>query len=275
MVKFYQSLENWRPISLLNVDYKIATKVIANRVKSVISTIIHNSQTGFIKGRYIGENIRLLFEIIDNAEDEDKPGLIFFSDFEKAFDSVDHTFIISCLKHFNFGEDFIRLVKLFYHDAKSCVSNNGNMSKFFPIRRGVRQGCPLSTYLFIICIELLSHKISTTEDIKGIFFTNMEFKKSLFADDASFILDGSFKSFQTLIDILDDFSYIFGLKITPNKCQVLRIGNMTKSNVVYLKDRKFQWSSTEACSLGMTFCTNKENIFRANLEPKSASLKNV
>ena len=90
------------------------------------------------------------------------------------------------------------------------------MSKFFPIRRGVRQGCPLSTYLFIICIELFSHKISTTEDIKGIFFTNMEFKKkSLFADDASFILDGSFKSFQTLIDILDNFSYISGLKLTP------------------------------------------------------------
>ena len=142
------------------------------------------------------------------------------------------------------------------------------MSKFFPIRRGVRQGCPLSTYLFIICIELLSHKISTTEDIKGIFFTNMEFKKSLFADDASFILDGSFKSFQTLIDILDNFSYISALKINAKKCQVLRIGSMTKSNVVYLKDRKFQWSSTEASSIGMTFCTNKENIFRANLEPK-------
>ena len=83
--------------SLTNVNYKIAPKVIANRVKSAISTIIHNSQTGFIKGRYIGENIRLFFEILDNAEDEDKPGLIFFSDFEKAFDSADHTFIISCL----------------------------------------------------------------------------------------------------------------------------------------------------------------------------------
>ena len=68
------SLENWRPISLLNVDYKIATKVIANRVKGVISSMVHNSQTGSIKGRYIGENIRLLFEIIDNAEDENKPG---------------------------------------------------------------------------------------------------------------------------------------------------------------------------------------------------------
>ena len=79
------SLENWRPISLLNVDYKIATKAIANRVNGVISSFVHNSQTGFIKGRYIGENIRLLFEIIDKAEDENKPGLIFFSDFEKSF----------------------------------------------------------------------------------------------------------------------------------------------------------------------------------------------
>ena len=74
---------------------------------------------------------------------------------------------------FKLWEDFIRWVKLFYHDAKSCVSNNGNMSKFFPIRRGVRQGCLLSTYLFILCIELLSHKISTTEDIKDIFSTKL------------------------------------------------------------------------------------------------------
>ena len=79
------------------------------------------------------------------------------------------------------------------------------MSNFFPILRDVRQGCPLSTYLFIMCIELHSYKISTTEDIKGIIYTKQEFEKSLFADDASFIIDGSFKSFQTLIEILDNF----------------------------------------------------------------------
>ena len=100
-------LDNWRPISLLNVDYKMAAKVIANRVKDSITKIIDHSQTGFIKGRYIGENIRLLFEIIDAAEEENKPGLIFFSDFEKAFDSVDHSYMKNCLKNFNFGEDFI------------------------------------------------------------------------------------------------------------------------------------------------------------------------
>ena len=106
---------NWRPISLLNVDYKIATKAIANRVKGVTSSLVHNSQTGFIKGRYIA----LLFEIKANAKSENKPGLISFSDFDKAFNSINHTFIISCLRHCNFGEYFIRWVKLFIMTPKA------------------------------------------------------------------------------------------------------------------------------------------------------------
>ena len=174
------TLDNWKPISLLNVDYKIAAKVIANRVKNIITEIIDHSQTGFIKGRYIGENIRLLFEIIDKVEEENKPGLIFFSDFEKAFDSVDHSYMINCLKHFNFGENFIKWIELFYSDAKGCVTNNGFLSSFFPIKRGVRQGCPLSPYLFIICIELLSHKINSSENIKGIQVMKEEFKTHSF-----------------------------------------------------------------------------------------------
>ena len=259
------NLDNWRPISLLNVDYKIATKTIANRVKSVITKIINNSQTGFIKGRYIGENIRLLFEIIDSVE-ENKPGLIFFSDFEKAFDSIDHSFMVNCLRHFNFDEEFIKWIQLFYRDANSCITNNGHLSNFFPIERVVRQGCPLSPYLFIICIELLSNKINISEDIKGIFYMNQEFKRSLFADDASFILDGSLKSFETLIDVLDNFFLISGLKLNARKCQVLRIGTMIKNETIYLRHRKFIWSSTEASALGITFNTNKHLTFQINLE---------
>ena len=94
-------LENWRPISLLNVDYKIATKAIANRLKHVLPNIINNSQTGFLKGRYIGENIRILFELLDYVEENEIPGMVFFSDFEKALDSIDHEFLMKCLKHFN------------------------------------------------------------------------------------------------------------------------------------------------------------------------------
>ena len=145
---------------------------------------------------------------------------------------------------------------------------------FFPVERGVRQGCPLTPYLFIIAIELLSFKITTTESIKGFKLSREVFKKSLFADDASFILDGSLKSLENLIDVMDNFSYLSGLKLNTKKCQILRIGATKKHEFEYLKHRKFKWSSTEASSLGMTFTTVKANLFQANLEPKIINFEN-
>ena len=126
--KDINKLENWRPISLLNVDIKIATKAIANRIKPTLNTIISHAKTGFIKGRYIGENIRLLFEILDYIDENELPALLFFSDFEKAFDSLDHDFMLRCLKHFNFGDSIINWVKLFYSDSKCFTINNGHIS---------------------------------------------------------------------------------------------------------------------------------------------------
>ena len=268
-------LENWRPISLLNVDYKIATKAIANRVKKVLHKIVHNSQTGFLKGRFIGENIRILYEALDYTEEQDIPGMIFFSDFEKAFDSIDHDFLTNCLKHFHFGNDFIKWIKLFYSNAKSCVTNNGFQSEFFPIKHGVRQGCPLSPYLFIICMELLTHQIRSNDNIKGITIAGLEIKNTCYADDASFVLDGSQKSFETLIEILENFSYISGLKLNSRKCQVLRIGKTKNTDTIYLRKKHYSWSSTEAKALGMIFCTNKEDIFKLNLEPKLKLFQNI
>ena len=115
------SLNNWRPITLLNIDYKIATKSIATRMKKVLISLIENSQTGFLKGRYIGENIRTIIEVIDKLNESNEPGLIFFADFEKAFDSIDHGFIFKCLTYFNFGDSFVEWVKLFYNDSQSCI----------------------------------------------------------------------------------------------------------------------------------------------------------
>ena len=194
--------------------------------------------------------------------------MIFFSDFEKAFDSIDHDYLIKCLRHFNFGDSFVNWIKLFYANAKSCVSNNGHLSDFFPIQRGVRQGCPLSPYLFIIGIELLTNQIRTNKNIKGITLAGSELKNTCYADDASFILDGSQKSFETLIDVLENFNFISGLKLNSKKCQVLRIGPLKNTNIIFLRKKKFVWSSIEARALGMTFCTNTEDVFKLNLEPK-------
>ena len=86
----------------------------------------------------------MLVEIFDNTEEENKPGIFFFLYFENSFDSIDHTYIINCLKHFNFGEDFIKWVKLFYYDAKSCVAYNGYLSDFFP--RSARRSSGMSPF---------------------------------------------------------------------------------------------------------------------------------
>ena len=89
-------MENWRPISLINVDVKIASKVIATRVIKVFPEIIHCNQTGYVKGRFIGEAARSIMDVMDYTKKQNIPGILLFIDFEKAFDSIDWQFMVKC-----------------------------------------------------------------------------------------------------------------------------------------------------------------------------------
>ena len=144
-------IKNWRPMSLLNCDYKTAATAIANRLKQVLPKLIDSDQTGFLKGRSIAENIRLIDGIIKYTAEKSIPGLLLFLDFEKAFDTVEWPFLQNTFRHYNFGPEAINWIKLFYHNIESCILNNGWSSNFFKLERGVRQGCPLSPYLYFMC----------------------------------------------------------------------------------------------------------------------------
>ena len=128
-------------------------------------------------------------------EEKEITGLIFFSDFEKAFDSISHDYLFKNLEQFNCSENFIKWIKLFYSNAKSCITNNRFWSPFFSLQRGVRQSCPLSPYLFILYIELLMNQIRNNANISGVTIYGFELKNACYADDESFILDGFKKSF--------------------------------------------------------------------------------
>ena len=175
-------LSNWHPISLLNLDYKILTKTVAKRIQNVLPSIIHENQSGFVKGRKIEFALRTIQDIINSSNDKLFSYLLFI-DFEKAFDSLEWNFMLKCLEIFNFGPDLIKWIQTFYKNVSSCIINNGTMGQNFRVGRGVRPGDPLSPYLFIICIGLLAIAIRSNKNIKGIQVGGEEIKLMQFADD--------------------------------------------------------------------------------------------
>ena len=140
------NLKNWRPLSLLNTDYKIASKAIANRLKKVLPNLINQDQTDFLKNRSISENILLVEGMLRHIEREKIPGLLLFVDFEKAFDTIEWAFIVKTLKNLSFDPSPVKWFETLYSDPQSNVMNNGWASEFFSLSRGVRQGYPLSPW---------------------------------------------------------------------------------------------------------------------------------
>lgn len=230
--------------------------------------MIDFDQTGFISGRYIGENIRLIYDILQYTEENEIPGLLLLIDFEKAFDSVSWEFLYSVLKFFNFGQSIIHWVKVFYNNIKSAIIQGGNLSNFFTIQRGCRQGDPLSPYIFILCAEILAIKIRGNKNISGIKVTETEHKLSQFADDTSLILDGKEKSLSEALAELDWFAKISGLNINFSKTQVIWFGSKKYSEEVLCSGKNLTWGMTSFKLLGVNFDIDLAKLEKINFEEK-------
>ena len=116
-------IKNWRPISFLNVDTKVLSKAISNRLKTALPTLLSSQQTAYVKNRFIGESGRLISDIIEISSCFNITGFLVTTDIEKAFDSLDHSVLISVLKKFSFGKNFITWIYILLKDQQSCVIN--------------------------------------------------------------------------------------------------------------------------------------------------------
>ena len=262
-------MTSWRPITLLNVDYKIASKAITKRLEKVLALLINPDQTGFIKGRYIGQNIRLINDILEQTKLRNIPGILLQLDFRKAFDTIKWDFIQRTIALFNFGESIQRWISIFYVNTESAVLNNGFCTNYFRLSRGVRQDCPLSPCLFILAAELLACKIRQDKEIQGIKLFGRELKLSQFADDTT-LLNSNCKSVNKAIDVLDNFGDISGLKLNPSKTKALWLGS-------WRQDKPFglHWPEKPIRVLGTFISYNEKENEKYNFTLKLQKLKTI
>ena len=258
------NIKNWRPISLTSVLYKLTTTVIANRLKKVLPNLISPCQTGFIKGRFIGESTRLVYDLMNYAEKKKITGLLMLIDFEKAFDSISWKFMYTVLEAFNFDQKFIKWIKLFNTEITASILQVGVLSDFFPIKRGCKQGDPIAPYLFILCSQILCEMILKDKDIKGIHVGSEEFKISQFADDTTIFLDGSEGSLQQTLNTLEIFGSLSGLKMNLSKTKMLWIGKKRLCNDKINCGMKLNWDDKQFTLLGIDFDIDLQNIPHIN-----------
>ena len=266
-------LKNWRPLTLLNSLYKLVSACIAERIKPCLNTIIHSDQKGFVSGRYIGEAVRTTYDILDWAKENNRTGILLLIDFEKAYDSISFNYIHKCLKFFNFGESLIKWVNILLNNFTAVINHCGNISKTFSIQRGCRQGDPIASYLFIICIEILAHKLRTEKKIVGFQIGNSSQLLELYADDCTIFLEPNSNNLRETCKIFSNFYSLSGLKIQVTKTKAIWFGAGWNSTEQLCPDLKLDWD-TDFRLLGIDFDSGLMKMDK-NLENKIEEIRKL
>ena len=264
-------LKNYRPISLCNYDYKILAIILARRLQKVIPNLISLDQTAYIKNRFIGINARFLYDIVEYCENFHKPGILISLDFQKAFDSIEWNFMEKTLETFGFGEKFRKWIKILYTNPCFLVKNNGWISQKRGMTRGIRQGCPVSALLFILCVEILALKLKQSNEISGIKIGSFTSLVTQHADDTSLTLD-NIDSVIPALSIINTFSKLSGLKLNMDKTKGIWLGSL-KNGPDYFAGLSF----TEQCikSLGIYIGPDKIECISKNWESRIKKFKNI
>jgi len=218
-------MKDYRPISLLNTDYKIITKTLAEKIKKFLPELIHPDQTCAIKDRYIEQNTHLIRDIIGYTNNIQSKTYILSIDQEKAFDRLAHSYIHNTLKIANIGNYFRNWVKILYKNPESSVIVNQNLSESFKIGRSVRQGCPLSAILYTLCLENLLESVRKDPSIRGTQLPGNHVKKLVaYADDTTFF-PKDITSMEKIVDKFKEFGKGSGAKINVEKSKIMKIGS--------------------------------------------------
>ncbi|CAN1241083.1 Transposon TX1 uncharacterized 149 kDa protein [Linum perenne] len=210
--------KNFRPISCCNVLYKCITKVIATRIGRILPWIISPSQSAFIKGRLISDNILLAHELVNSYHKKQvSPRCVVKIDLTKAFDSVCWTALLNVMAALGFPSKLINWIRVCLSTARFSVNINGGSCGYFEAKRGVRQGDPLSPIMFVIIMEVLHALLARVGDLLPYHprCKKLRIRHVCFADDLLLFTNGSVQGISVIFQILHSFYKLTGLKVNP------------------------------------------------------------
>ena len=231
-------------------------------------SLISCDQVGYIKGRFIGENVRIIEDILSYTTTKHIPGLLILIDFEKAFDTVEWNFLFKSLKSYNIGSEFISWVKLLYNNITSCTVNNGHLSPSFELTRGVRQGCLLSAFLFILASEVIALYLKSDKSVKGIKIAGTEYKICQLADDTTIFLE-NLSCLEEAINHFNAFQKNSGLKLNMEKTVIIPLGPFRNTSISlpdWLKELRINLDFFQ--TLGIWFSTDALERTKRNFDEK-------
>lgn len=221
---------DFRPIACCNVIYKCITKILSNRMLPILNSLISRNQSAFIPGRCISENVLLAQELVRNYHrNGSSPRCTMKVDLMKAYDSVDWEFIVHCLSCFGFPARFTNWIKMCITSPRFSISLNGTLVGYFKGEKGLRQGDPLSPYLFVLAMEVFSRIMKDyTREGSGFKFhhncSKMKLTHLCFADDMLIFSDASLSSISIIKAALLEFELLSGLKANPSKSSLFCSG---------------------------------------------------
>ena len=245
-------IKNLRPITLLNTDYKIIEKAIANKILPALEHIIHGDQRGFMKNRRISVNIRKMLDIIHHAKKEELEAVILSLDFVKCFDKCSFTILHGSLEFFGFGEVVKEWTKILYDDFSVKIQNNGKFSRNIDICKGVHQGGCCSSLYFLVIAEILALSLRDNKDINPIYVRWVKNLLNQFADDLDIFSLCNQKSLRAIFHELEQFRRQSGFTLSYEKTTLYRIGSLRHSCAEMYNVSEVTWSNQDINVLGVT-----------------------